>query len=917
MLWQPLRNQGRRYLFAALAVLIAVLIRELIVQNLGNFGRTQDYLIYCVEVIVVALVAGVAPAIFASFLSAVAAAFWVLPPEGVFVFYNIASVLGLVSFFAVGCILSLIIGHYGLIRQRAAASQRALLFRQSEDRFRQQAEEQRAQAAAQIQREKDLLAVTLASIGDGVIVTDADGQITFINREGERLTGLASTQTCGQPLGRVLKIFDLQTQLPQEDPVAQVLRDGAMKASADRFMLVSSDGKEIPIDEIGAPLRRADGTVEGVVLVIRDFSEQKKSRDALLESEERFRILVDQASDALIINDMEGNIVDVNRKACETLGYSRRELLGMSLQGIKPAFDLTTAKKGWATLSPGSALTVQSSLRRKNGSCFEVETSLSCCYIRGQPLFLGMVRDVTERKAAETQLRLQATVLQSAANAIVISGPDGVIQWVNPAFTHLTGYRAGEAIGKTLRLLKSDEHDSAFYAEMWQTVLSGKPWRGEIVNRRKDGSLYTEEMTITPVRDEAKEITHFVSIKQDISERKAAAQALSAAKESAEQANKAKDHFLAVLSHELRTPLAPVLVSVSMLRKQPGLDADTRESLEVIHRNIELEARLIDDLLDVTRIEHGKLELDLRPVELATILRWAVEVCMPDIEARRLHFNIDALDGPYSVSADSARLQQVLWNLLKNAIKFTPPGGNITLRTRCDGDDHVIVQVIDSGEGIDMDLLPRLFSAFEQGGRRTTQQFGGLGLGLAISRALVEMHGGTLTGESKGKGQGATFTMRLRALSSGVTKPAAEMPRRPIWEAFRKPKPLYLRILLVEDHGDTARIMRRLLQDQGHTVETAGDVATALNVVGDGDGFDLLLSDLGLPDGSGLDIMRALRAKGCKLPGIAVSGYGQEQDMANSRQAGFIHHLVKPVSIDRLNESISSIISPTEAVPVE
>ena len=374
-------------------------------------------------------------------------------------------------------------------------------------------------------------------------------------------------------------------------------------------------------------------------------------------------------------------------------------------------------------------------------------------------------------------------------------------------------------------------------------------------------------------------------------------------KEQLRQSGQAKDHFLAVLSHELRTPLTPVLATVSMLRQDARFDADTRELLEIIHRNAELEARLIDDLLDVTRVTQGKVELQKRPVELAGIIQRAVEVCMPDIEARKLKFAVDARDGPFIVEADTVRLQQVFWNLLRNAIKFTPVGGRVGIRCHRDGDGHVVVEVSDSGMGIEPAVLPRLFNAFEQGGVGTTRQFGGLGLGLTISHAMVAMHGGTVSAHSAGKDKGAMLRVRLPLMPAGtVPSPAAPQNRQGAQHPARP-----LRILLVEDHGDTARIMRRLLAANGHHVEAAADVATALKMVGE-QTFDLLLSDLGLPDGSGLDLMRALRAAGSTLPGIALTGYGQEQDVAASRRAGYAAHLTKPTSLPQLEAAIATLV---------
>ena len=392
-------------------------------------------------------------------------------------------------------------------------------------------------------------------------------------------------------------------------------------------------------------------------------------------------------------------------------------------------------------------------------------------------------------------------------------------------------------------------------------------------------------------------------IAMDITDRKRAEEEVeAAAKAAAEQANRAKDHFLAVLSHELRTPLTPVVMGVSMLQDRADLDPAVRETLEMVRRNVEMEARLIDDLLDVSRIARERSNCSRSPVELCTVIQRAVEVCKPDIEAGRLNFGVDlGPAAPYWVEADVPRLQQVFWNLLKNAIKFTPHGGCVGIRCRPD-EEHVVVEVNDSGIGIEPEALPRIFNAFEQAERSITRQFGGLGLGLAISKALVEMHGGTIEAHSEGRGKGATFRIRLP-----LTAPAGQPERRRA-AAPRNCAVRPLQILLVEDHGVTAKMMRMVLTADGHTVETAGDVATALELAGQ-QAFDLLVSDLGLPDGSGHDLMRQLRQRGHKFPGIALSGYGQEEDIQRSREAGFAAHLTKPASREAVVEAVAFVAS--------
>jgi two-component system CheB/CheR fusion protein len=338
---------------------------------------------------------------------------------------------------------------------------------------------------------------------------------------------------------------------------------------------------------------------------------------------------------------------------------------------------------------------------------------------------------------------------------------------------------------------------------------------------------------------------------------------------------------------------------VSLIQDRADLDPQVREMLEMVRRNVELEARLIDDLLDVSRIARGKIELTRSPVALGTVLQRAVEVCKPDMEAQGLHLEMDL--GPAAscwVEADAPRLMQVFWNLLKNAIKFTPSGGRLGIRCR-PNEKHVVVEVHDSGMGIAAEGLPRIFEAFEQTERSVTRQFGGLGLGLAISKALVEMHGGTIEAASEGRDKGATFRIRLPLVGPGraeIPAPAA-CPR----DAVRP-----LRILLVEDNAATAKMMRMVLLSDGHEVETADGVARAFELA-EQHAFDLLLSDLGLPDGSGHDVLRLLRQRGHAFPGIALSGYGQEEDIQRSREVGFAAHLTKPASREAVVEAIASV----------
>lgn len=374
----------------------------------------------------------------------------------------------------------------------------------------------------------------------------------------------------------------------------------------------------------------------------------------------------------------------------------------------------------------------------------------------------------------------------------------------------------------------------------------------------------------------------------------------------AQRANAAKDQFLATLSHELRTPLSPVLAVVSALESDPRLRELIGGALAVIRRNVELEARLIDDLLDLTRVSRGKLELHLQPADLRDALAHALQSCSAEEDGKWIAVETELAAIDHTVCADVPRLTQVFWNLLKNAFKFTPDGGTVRVRTRQQA-DGIAVEVADTGMGIDPDLLPRIFDSFEQGERSITRRFGGLGLGLAISKALVELHKGWITASSGGEGQGSTFTVWLPRASAEAGVPAlllAAADGDGNAPDLRQEKPL--RILLVEDHTDTAAALAELLDLLGHRVVVAHSVASGLAAATAalaGEGLDLLISDLGLPDGSGHDLMRELTGWS-GVRGIALSGYGTEKDVRASHEAGFALHLTKPVDLERLRAAL-------------
>ena len=373
-------------------------------------------------------------------------------------------------------------------------------------------------------------------------------------------------------------------------------------------------------------------------------------------------------------------------------------------------------------------------------------------------------------------------------------------------------------------------------------------------------------------------------------------------------ANAAKDQFLALLSHELRNPLSPVIAMVGELEASAPDSPEVRRALEVIRRNVELEARLIDDLLDVTRISKGKLQLSLETASVHEILQRSYEICREDIAAKDLKIEFRLRAEHAYVEGDPARLQQVFWNLIKNSVKFTPEKGRIVIETLNPTPEKLEIRTTDTGIGIEADQMDRIFNAFEQGQSSITRRFGGLGLGLAISKAMVSAHGGTIKAESRGKNRGATFTVTLEtvaapAVAAGVAEPkgpkAADEKRAEVKRAGP-------RVLVVDDHIDTCTGMKMMLERRGYRVTVAHTADQAVDKTRHAE-FDLVISDIGLPDRSGYELMQELsNTRG--LRGIALSGFGMENDVSRARAAGFSEHLTKPINFDRLEEAIQALL---------
>ena len=389
-----------------------------------------------------------------------------------------------------------------------------------------------------------------------------------------------------------------------------------------------------------------------------------------------------------------------------------------------------------------------------------------------------------------------------------------------------------------------------------------------------------------------------MAIAAAIAERNRAQASIEQQKDAVEAANRTKDNFLAMLSHELRTPLTPVMAALDVLEVDGVRSPEARNSLSMIRRNVELESQLIDDLLDLTRIARDKLQLRFGPLDAHEVINNVVEICRPEAQARNLTLHLNLRAGGHHVSGDAAKFQQIVWNLLKNAIKFTADNGEIAISSSNPETQLLAIAVHDTGIGIEPEIMNRIFDPFEQGERAFQRRYGGLGLGLAISKSLAQAHGGTLIARSEGRDRGSTFVFTMKTVPSPprivkLTSPVAES--RP------------LRILLVDDHQDTCVALERLLIRRGHLVAAAHNVRSAMEAAA-GNSFDLLISDIALPDGTGTELMAYLRAIS-QIPGIAMSGFGMNGDVEKSLEAGFTEHLVKPVKMENLEAAIDRVMA--------
>jgi two-component system, chemotaxis family, CheB/CheR fusion protein len=627
----------------------------------------------------------------------------------------------------------------------------------------------------------------------------------------------------------------------------------------------------------------------------------ERKTEELAYSLSMMRATLESTTDAIVVTDLSGKVTGFNEKYAEMLGLSREIINSSDAQELREMFSrqfkdpeqfLARVREIYAS-SPPESFDI---LEFADGRVFERYSKIQSTDKRR----VGRVwsfRDITERARGEIISQRLAAIVDSSDDAIVSKDLNSIVITWNSGAERLFGYSANEMIGTSImRLIPPDRQ--AEENKILTRIRNGQRVdHFETVRVRKDGQLLDVSVTASPIKDVAGNVIGASKVARDIGERKRAEEQLHAAKIAAEKASQAKDDFLALLSHELRTPLTPALVAASYLAEHEDLLPEFREEVTAIWRNVQLEAHLIDDLLDVTRITRGKIEMHHEAVDVHRLLHNAVQIAQNDMREKEIELAINLRATNHHIWADPVRIQQVFWNLLNNAVKFTPKGGRITIRSSNEGGQFVF-EIIDTGIGIEAERQGRIFEAFDQGEPSTTRQFGGLGLGLTISKTLLDLHGGTISVQSEGKNRGTTFRVFLDLLREPlvVSTDGADGDVAP----SRR-----LHLLLVDDHGDTRHVLSRLLTKCGHEVATTDSEQGALKLLESGR-FDALISDIGLPDGDGYNLVREAKRRQ-PLRAIALSGFGTEEDGRRSLEAGFDYHLTKPVDLNGLRSLLQKV----------
>jgi PAS domain S-box-containing protein len=762
--------------------------------------------------------------------------------------------------------------------------------------------------SARLHRSERELAATLRSVGDGIISTDAEGRVRFMNPIAERLTGWSQGDARGQPLDGIFRILNEYTRATVESPVAKVMREGTVVGLANHTLLIARDGTELPIEDSGAPVFGADGALAGVVLVFRDATAERQAQRLLSASEQRFRGAVDAVQGVLWTNTPEGQMRGEQPGWAALTGQTQEQYQGFGWAAAVHPEDAQPSVDAW-----------MEAVRLKQPFHFEHRVRDSsgqwrAFAIRAVPLFdaggaiqewVGLHTDVTPQREIEQRLRERerrfSQMAQSIPQMVFIYNADGTPAFFNSQWQQYTGVVDFEAMRDvSARVIHPEDFQRS--SSTWErTLTSGEPYEAELRIRRQDGVYRWFLVRANADRDDRGHIIDWFGTCTDVDASKKVEDDLRRTEASLREADLRKDVFLATLSHELRNPLAPIRTAARLL-ELPTLSAgDLERARSVITRQVRHMAMLLEDLLDVSRITRGNLTLKQELVMLQPRVADAIETAQPMIDGQRHVLEVHLPAQPVQLQADPVRLVQIIANLLTNAAKYTPAGGRITLRAQLE-DGILMLSVRDSGIGIAPDNLSRVFEMFTRVSSAGDRTDAGLGIGLALVRGLVELHGGSVEAHSEGIGMGSEFRVRLPKAVALAREPDAT----PSPDPSQAPGSGAMRVLVADDNRDAAETLAMLLGFSGHEVTFCHDGIEAFNRIGASRPTVAIL-DIGMPGLNGYQVAQRVRAQpwGTQVCLIALTGWGQKEDQDAARQAGFDHHLTKPVDLPELEKLLA------------
>ena len=854
------------YLVAIAATLAAALWRVILAQWLGT---DLPYLTFFGAITAAAWYGGLRPGLLSTALSAgITTTFFLLPRierDGL----RPSHLVGMLIFIGTGWLIS------------AGA-----------DALRRAREEHRLEA--------ERLKTTLGSIGDGVIVTDKQARVVSLNAVAERLTGWSSEAAAGRDLDEIFQIVNEESRQPVDNPARRALREGAIIGLANHTILIGRDGAEWPIDDSAAPVRGTDGQVAGSVLVFRDVSDRRRTEQTLRASEEELSDFFENASVGLHWIDADGRILRANRTELEMLGYAADEYVGhpvTEFHADRPVVDELLDR-----LARGETVRDYAArLRCRNGSIRHVLISSNARWERGRFAHSRcVVLDVTDRHRADEVRGLLAAVVESTEDAVITKSLEGDILSWNAGARAMLGYDAEQVVGRQVNVI-IPESRRAEELEILERIKEAKrvaPFETQRIAR--DGRIIDVSLTVSPIRGEHGHIIGASSIARDIGQRKALERSL-------RDSDRRKDEFLAVLAHELRNPLAPIRSGVAALRLALPEDQTLRHVGGIIERQVGQMSRLLDDLLDVSRITHNKLELRTEALTLQAVIDSALETSRPLVEAAGQTITVTAPPAPVPIIADPMRMAQVFANLISNASKYSHAGAAIRIAVTPLARE-VAITVSDDGIGIAAEALPTIFDVFSQTSQARTHSQGGVGIGLSLVKGLVDLHGGRVSARSPGLDQGSTFEVRL---------PIARVAGRdatPGHEPIAAAPPLGRRVVIADDNRDGADSLTMVVRAFGCEVRTAYDGAAAVHHAA---AFrpHIVFLDIGMPGMDGLEAARRIRAlpEGDALRLVALTGWGQERDRQLTSEAGFDAHVVKPADPFALRTLIAAAPTDTRA----